>query len=230
VICTSNLGQLALLLNSYANFQDTYPPGFCNISGYFSPPPGGYIGNASKDHMGWWWFHFLMDAKESPSTVKKMLSCPSSVLTENPGLNVLCGNYGINYSICKIAKLDCDEEFFGRSLSPASIRRLSQNVLLADSGYGLMSWKAATLDPACTFEWPTRQDVYYVPGLSINSHKTIYPDLETDAIGGRHPYRSLNVVLADGAAKKIPAEDLLIEADNPSNSPGYLIWSPLSKR
>jgi prepilin-type N-terminal cleavage/methylation domain-containing protein/prepilin-type processing-associated H-X9-DG protein len=229
VICASNLGQLTALLNSYDSFQGTYPPGFCSILSCINVPPGGPIGNSSIDHMGWWWFHFLMETGESPSIVKKMITCPSSVITQNSDLNKLCGNYGINYSICKIAKLNCDEEFQGRSLSPASMRRPAQNILLADSGYGLMSWKSATLDTTCIFEWPTRQDVYYIPGLSINSSKTICPDLQADAVGGRHPNRSLNTIFADGSAKKMSAEDLLITTEISSESPAYLTWSPSSK-
>jgi prepilin-type N-terminal cleavage/methylation domain-containing protein/prepilin-type processing-associated H-X9-DG protein len=229
VVCTSNLGQLAVLLNSYANFNNSYPPGFCALPGYQAEPPGGRIKNSSSDYVGWWWFHFLMDTQESNTLVEKMLDCPASKIVKKSTINFLCGNYGINYSICKIATISTTEEFYGRSFGPLSLRSPARNILLADSGYELMSWKCASLDSALVFECPPRQDVYYIPGLSINSSKTINPELQADAIGGRHPNRSLNAIFADGAAKKMPAENLLITTDVPSESPAYLIWSPSSK-
>jgi prepilin-type N-terminal cleavage/methylation domain-containing protein len=228
VICSSNLGQLAVLMNLYASFHRTYPPGICSLPAYLGIPPGGRIDNATIDRAGWWWFHFLMDTNESPEVVKKMLTCPSSIDTESPDLNVLCGNYGVNYSICKLSTMTLTDEFRGRPLSPSSMRRPAQNILLADSGFALMSWKAASSDTTLTFECPTRRDVYYIPGLSINAGKTLYPDLQADAVNGRHPKRSLNTIFADGAARKMSAEDLVITTSNPSDSPSYLIWSPAS--
>jgi prepilin-type N-terminal cleavage/methylation domain-containing protein len=229
VVCASNLGQLSILLNTYAAFQGAYPPGFCNLPG-LSSPPGGYIGNFSFDRKGWYWFHFIVDAREGLSSIEKMISCPSSPATVDPKFSKLCRNYGINYSISKIAALTTTNEFYGSPLRPVSMRRPAQNILLADSGYSLISWKAATMDPTYTFEWVERQDVFYVPGLSINSQKTIHDELKTDAVHGRHPNRTLNIICADGASKRIPAEDLLIAADKPpESSEAYLIWSPSSK-
>jgi prepilin-type N-terminal cleavage/methylation domain-containing protein len=228
VVCASNLGQLSILLNTYAAFQGAYPPGFCNLPG-FSNPSAGDIPNLSFDHRGWYWFHFIVDTKENRTSIEKMISCPSSPATVDPKFSKLCRNYGINYSISKIADSTPTSEFKGSPLRPVSMRRPAQNILLMDSGYSLISWKAATLDSTCTFEWVERQDVFYVPGLSINSQKTIHAELKTDAVRGRHPNRTLNIICADGASKRIPADDLLITTDNFLESPAYLIWSPLSK-
>lgn len=231
VVCATNLRQLTLLLNTYAQFQVSYPPGFYSPSGYSSRPPGGYVGNVAYDQVGWWWFHFLIDEQDGKNVLDKMAFCPSSTAGNHSERNILCGNYGVNYSICKIAKLNTDEEFVGCSLKPGQIRQPSDVLLLADSGYSLVSWKAAILDPAVTFEYSPRSGAFYIPGLSINSQKTISPDeLVTDAIGGRHPNLTINAGFADGGVKKLKAETLLITTDTPSDCPAYLIWSPLNRR
>jgi prepilin-type N-terminal cleavage/methylation domain-containing protein/prepilin-type processing-associated H-X9-DG protein len=230
VICTSNLRQLTLLLNTYAHFQTFYPPGLCDLSNCSSTPPGGYIGNPADDWMGWWWFHFLIDEQDGKTVLEKIISCPSSTIKNDSRLSPLCGNYGVNYSICKIAKLNSDEEFVGCSLKPGQMRQPAGVLLIADSGYSLLSWKAATLNPEYTFECSQRKNAFYVPGLSINPQKSIRPDLKTDAVKGRHPNRTINVGFCDGSVRKLPAETLLLTTDTPSDSPAYLIWSPLNKR
>jgi prepilin-type N-terminal cleavage/methylation domain-containing protein len=231
VVCAANLRQLTLLLNSYAQFQPSYPPGFCDLTGYFDiDPPGGPVGSTNIDWPGWWWFHFLIDEQDGKNVLDKMVFCPSSAAVDRSEQNILCGNYGVNYSICKIAKSDTDEEFRGCSLKPEKIRQPSNVLLVADSGYSLLSWKAATLNPMYTFECDRRKDSFYVPGLSINSQKTISPELVMDAIKGRHLNLTINVGFADGGVKKVRAETLLITTDIPSESATYSTWSPLNKR
>jgi len=230
VVCAANLRQLSLLLDTYARFQVSYPPGFYSPSGYSSSPPGGNVGNSAYDRVGWWWFHFLIDAQDGKTVLDKMVFCPSSTAGNHSEQNILCGNYGVNYSICKIANANTDEEFVGSPLKPGQIRQPSNVLLAADSGYSLLSWKAATLDPAVTFEYSPRSGAFYVPGLSINSQKTISPELATDAVKGRHPNLTLNAGFADGGVKKVKAETLLMTTDIPSDCPAYSTWSPLNRR
>jgi prepilin-type N-terminal cleavage/methylation domain-containing protein/prepilin-type processing-associated H-X9-DG protein len=229
VVCAANLRQMTLLMNNYAQFHVSYPPGFYSPPGYYLPP-GGYVGNIVYDRLGWWWFHFLIDEQDGKNVLNKMALCPSSAAENQFGRNILCGNYGVNYSICKIAASNTDEEFVGSSLKPGRIRQPSNVLLLADSGYSLVSWKAATLNPAHVFECSERKDTFYVPGLSINSQKTINPNLETDAVNGRHPNLTINIGFADGGVKKARAETLLITTDTPSDCPAYFTWFPLNKR
>src|SRR4030042_1768163 len=75
VVCAANLRQLTLLMNNYAQFQTSYPPGFYGPSGYSSPPPGGYVGNIAYDRVGWWWFHFLIDEQDGKPVLDKMVFC-----------------------------------------------------------------------------------------------------------------------------------------------------------
>jgi len=229
VVCAANLRQMTLLMDNYAQFQMFYPPGFYSPPGHYLPP-GGYVGNIVYDRLGWWWFHFLIDEQDGKNVLNKMAFCPSSAAENQFGRNILCGNYGVNYSICKIARSNTDEEFVGSSLKPGRIRHPSNVLLLADSGYSLLSWKAATLDPAVTFEYSSRSGAFYVPGLSINSQKTINPEMVMDATKGRHPNLTINIGFADGGVKKVKAETLLIATDIPSDCPAYSTWSPLNKR
>jgi prepilin-type N-terminal cleavage/methylation domain-containing protein len=231
VVCTSNLRQLALLLDSYVCSHNTYPPGFSNLPNQ-GVPPGDYVGNLTFDRKGWWWFHFISENNAGLSSVENMIICPSSPPTDIYPLSKLCGNYGINFSICKIASSTTNDDLHGRSLSPTAIRRPSQVILLMDAGYTIMNWAAAS-----SFDVGSSQDelfsrkaAHYVPGLSINSQKTIYSELNSDAVGGRHPNQRLNTMLADGSAKKMRSEDLLIETERPFESSAYLNWSPLYKR
>ncbi len=230
VVCAANIRQLNFLLSAYAQSSTFYPPGFYGLSGDTCLPPGGYVGDLSYDRRGWWWFHFLIDEQDILTLLDKLAFCPSSTTEGGDKQNVLCGNYGVNYSICKIAKLNSDEEFFGRSLKPETIQRPVQVLLLADSGYSLVSWKAATVNPDYSFDFSQRQGSFYVPGLSINSGKLISPNQETDAIKGRHPNRTINIGFCDGSVRKLPAETLLLTTDTPSDSPAYSTWSPLNKR
>jgi len=233
VVCAANIRQMNFLLSAYAQSFTFYPPGFCDLPGYSSTsPPGGRVGSAAYDWVGWWWFHFLIDEQDAPTLLRKIAFCPSSTAEGSSKRNVLCGNYGINYSICKIATLTTNDEFHGRSLKPETVQRPAQVLLLADSGYSLLSWKAATLNPDYSFECSQRKDAFYVPGLSINSNplKSIHPELKADAIKGRHLNLTINVGFTDGTVRRLPAETLLIATDTPSDSPAYLIWSPLNKR
>jgi len=122
VVCASNLRQMTLLLNSYAYFHKAYPPGFSNLPNQ-GVPPGGYAGNLSFDRKGWWWFHFISEYNAGLSAVESMIACPSSTSTNNFPLSKLCGNYGINFSICKIASTITTDELHGRSLNPTTIQR-----------------------------------------------------------------------------------------------------------
>jgi prepilin-type N-terminal cleavage/methylation domain-containing protein len=228
VVCSSNIRQLTVMMNSYSFLQTRYPPGFCDLPDCMCSinPPGGNLGDPVRDWAGWWWFHFLMNSENDCSEIEKIRQCPSSLANNNSKLSQLCGNYGVNYSICKIADTISNTDFLGLPLKPDAIRNPTQVLLLADSGYSLISWKAATLDPAYSFEISLRKNTFYVPGLSINSQKSIYSTLEADAIKGRHIKKTINAGFVDGSLRKLWAESLLISTDTPSESPAYLIWSP----
>ena len=92
LVCSTHIKQVTLDLIMYDKDHETFPYSF--RSQFNPPPPGGFIGDATRDRWGWWWFH-LMDGYTD--TRKKNLYCPSKLL-DNPSLNncILYGNYGVN--------------------------------------------------------------------------------------------------------------------------------------
>jgi len=224
VACGSNLKQLSLALTAYEQENGTFPHGFDDHG--MVTPPGGYVGNAVYDRRGWWWFHFLVGTLGENFDEGTISWCPSRSV-KDPGLkkNVLCGNYGVNRSICKDPE-DTGEiggDFFGAPLSLNQIRHSARTLLITDSGYSLISWLGATNAPGPFFDNPMREGAFYVPGLWINKERIILPGHEQDAIDGRHPNKSINVGFADGHISRVKADALFVE----ETDGGYSNLSPL---
>lgn len=221
--CTSNLHQLSLALNTYANDSVSYPYGFSDLPGMRSLPPEGFAGNATMDWMGRWWSDSIGQIIKS-STV---MDCPGS--REERLYKNLCGNYGVNYSICKRSPLSSKEnEFIGKPLKSTQVHQPASVVLVMDAGYSLISWKAATGDPSISFENSNRNPWFYVPGLtSVNERKTIDSAKVEDALAGRHPDKTINAGFCDGHVDSLDSESLAVEQlPTPDTVPNYRYWSP----
>ncbi|MHC4558421.1 MAG: type II secretion system protein [Planctomycetota bacterium] len=223
VMCESNLKQLSLALTMYGQDNKTLPNGFDDLSHGQVEPHGGYPGNPSRDKQGWWWFHFLADTLGENFEEGTVFWCPSRNIEEP---FVLCGNYGVNRAICKDAQPQ-NGEFAGTPLGLGQIRQAARTLLMIDSGYSLISWRGVTNNTNTgPFENPMRTGAFYVPGLTVNKERTISPGFESDALNGRHPNRTVNVVFADGHSARAKADDLFVEkiGDNYTNrSP---LWLP----
>jgi len=221
VVCQSNLRQNAMAGQVFTqNNNDRFPFGFCHIGGFSSAPPGGFVGDAALDWQGWWWFHQVSDSRNPAEEAS--LSCPSALPTDN----LLCGNYGVNYAIYKIGSADEETEFKGTPLKTSQLKQPARTVLLCDSGYGLISWKAALPTGRPDFENPQRLGSYYVPGLTDNSRRGIDPAQLHDAVRGRHTGHSINAAFADGHVRSLKAS-LLTAGDPNDGRPNRLyIWSP----
>jgi len=228
-VCGSNIKQLALALTVYELENGTFPSGFDDSAKV--EPPGGYPGSSARDFQGWWWFHLLADILEESFNKETILWCPSRNVKDP---YVLCGNYGVNRAICmdrpnpEIGKLD--GEFVGTPLGLNQIRRPAETLLIADSGYSLISWRGASDASGPLFENPKRKGSFYVPGLWINKERlleeTISPGCEQDAIDGRHPNKTVNVGFADGHLARVRTDDLFVEKIGDSYSNQSPLWHP----
>ena len=139
---------------------------------------------------------------------------------------MLCGNYGVNRAICKDSWVAIGDEFKGKPLSLNQVRSPSSTLLVMDSGYSLISWRGATSDAQPFFENPRREDVFYVPGLSVNKDRDISPGSNDDAIAGRHFGRFVNVGFSDAHVEKIKAEKMAVQGVEGVYENIPLLWSP----
>jgi prepilin-type N-terminal cleavage/methylation domain-containing protein len=224
-ICSSNVRHLFTAMVMYGHENKICPPGIDDSTNFFiTTPPGGFLGPSSRDRQGWWWFHFLDEYLELDYTRDNILRCPSRNI-EDTGFkeNLLLGNYGVNSSVCKNTRGDFSSEFVGTFLSLDDIRQPGQTILVMDSGYSLVSWRAAVDGMTNIYENPRRENNFYIPGMTLNRNRMIAPGCEQDAIDGRHPRRSVVASFADGCISKIKVDEMLVE----EQSDGFINRSPL---
>ena len=225
VLCGSNIKQLTLGLFAYETENQTLPYGFHNT---LTPPPGGYPGYAQYDRIGWWWFNYIGGLYNKAESKKTVLHCPSKRL-RNPMLknNILCGNYGVNQSICKSSSgRRSHAEFIGTPLRSSNIPRQSQTLLIVDSGYSMINWWHATDTPPIALCNTIIEDTAYIPGLWINEERDLWRGQEQDAIDGRHPNKTVNVGFADGHISRVKADDLFVEKSGDDYKNLRPLWLP----
>jgi len=225
VQCRSNLHQLSIGFTVYQQENDVLPYGFFNVgwgTSALPKPPEGFAGNASYDIEGWWWFDYLQSSMEFDRRQGSILWCPArQIANPRDRRNPLCSNYGVNRSVCKNGQ----GEFRGKPLSPAQIRMPAATMLVSDSGYSLFSWLAAANTTEPIFENNRRVDSFYIPGLKQNQNRSGLLE-NPDAIKGRHPRRTLNVVFADGHNEVCPAESLSLEHTITEENQLPRLWRP----
>jgi prepilin-type N-terminal cleavage/methylation domain-containing protein/prepilin-type processing-associated H-X9-DG protein len=232
IVCASNIRQIGLSASIYGQENGGFPQGFCGLQGYGSNPPTGFHGDASYDWQGWWWFDFMADSLGSGVSKGRTLWCPSRKLLRGADTDhVLCGNYGINTSLCRIASQATETEFIGKPVKVANVSSPGTTILVVDSGYALISWKALSPDPSVhKFEIPSRKNLYYLPGSVVNSRRNLHPDAEEDALDGRHTWGKVNIGYADGHTEKDRASRLQPDFDEQNNPVNYSMWSSVRNR
>ena len=218
VLCSSNIRQLTMVLLQYEIENKTFPYGFYN-SPNLLPPREGYSGFIQYDRTGWWWLNYIKGIYIKTDERNTIVKCPSKFV-RNSLLNkdILCGNYGVNLSICK----SLDD---GKPLRMNDIVKPSETLLIADSGYAIIGWRHATdIPPAFTHK--TQIENTYIPGLSINKNKTLLAVQKSDAIYGRHHNKTVNAGFADGHAQIMKAEDFIVEKSGESYKNKVPLWEP----
>ncbi len=226
VLCKSNVRQLVLSLTMYEDDNCTFPHALDDT--LLKPPPGGFPGDLQYDRLGWWWFNRIIDYSGKNSDKDSVIRCPSKEINDiRLKKNVLCGNYGVNLSICKSTRgRKSQAEFIGAPLSGSDIPHPSQTLLIIDSGYSMISWRHVADVPPEPFG-NSIEDAAYVPGLKINKDKKLWPGMEWDAITGRHPNRSVNIGFADVHVGRTKGDDLLVEKTGTGYKNHHPLWRPI---
>ena len=225
VLCGSNIKQLTVGLFMYESENQTLPYGFYDT---LTPPPGGYPGNPMYDRMGWWWFNYIAGCLNKAGSKKTVLWCPSRQISERRLRdNVLCGNYGVNQSVCKSSSGGKGRaEVVGTPLRSSDISQPGQTLLIVDCGYSMITWWHTTDVPPITLGDITIEDTAYIPGLKINAERSLWPGQEQDAINGRHPNKSVNVGYVDAHISRVKADDLFVEENGGNYSNRSPLWLP----
>ncbi len=219
VSCSSNIKHLTFGLLMYETQNGTLPYGFydkcCDANNNPIEPPGGYPGYMQYDMLGWWWFNFIEGFyRKSDRSKRTVVRCPSKCLSDYMlKNNVLCGNYGVNRSVCKssVDRQPYREEFVGMSLNTSEITKPDMALLIVDSGYSMISWWNVTEEPPVVLDSDPIEDTAYIPGLKINKDKDLLPGQEQDVIEGRHPNKTVNIGFTDGHVRRKKADYLLVE-------------------
>jgi prepilin-type processing-associated H-X9-DG protein/prepilin-type N-terminal cleavage/methylation domain-containing protein len=225
VVCGANVRQLTLALSMYANDCETFPYSLDDT--LLNPPPGGFVGDLARDRMGWWWFNYIADYSRKNRNRPSSIFCPSrkikSGMLKN---NVLCGNYGVNASVCKASSsLPGRDDFSGRPLRIEDISRAGETLVVVDSGYSMIAWfHAADSSPIPLGN--TAEDTAYIPGLEVNGGRNLPADQERDAVQGRHPNKTVNVGFADGHVNRKEANDLLVGKSGDVYENRHPLWLP----
>jgi prepilin-type processing-associated H-X9-DG protein len=182
------------------------------------------------DSPGWWWFNRLgMRSRDLFGRHPDALKCPSRPISQ-PALwyNLLYGNYGLNWSVCKGYSPDRRyAEFSGVPLASSRVVRASETLLLTDSGYALISWYHVTARPPFSMGSRKGVDLSYVPGLSANAGRTLLPSQQEDAFGGRHRSKTVNVGFVDAHVEHRSAETLAVSPVEDGYANLSPLWKPL---
>ena len=226
VLCASNIRQSLLALSTFESENQHFPFGLDDYR--LDSPQGGLAGNMTYDRAGWWWFDHIADYSRKNRDKKTIFLCPSKHQSDSKlERDVLCGNYGVNTSVCKVTRdRSSRAEFTGTPLALANIINPARTLLIVDSGYSIINWSHVTDVPPFTLT-NMIEDTAYIPGMKINKNKTnLWPDQVADAIKGRHLRKNVNIGFADGHISRQKADSLFVEKNGDSYKNRSPLWRP----
>lgn len=158
VVCSSNIKQILYLLAVYEQQNGIFPYGFDDSTVLSIVPTEDYPGDPSCDKKGKWWFQSISYIPNAEAGNDGIFWCPSRCIKDpTPKRNILCGNYGVNRSICKDAAGlfgTIGSEYVGTPLDLSKISHPESILLVVDSGYSLISWQGVTNAKVTIFETP----------------------------------------------------------------------------
>ena len=227
VVCSSNIKQILNLLAIYEQQNGIFPYGFDDSS---LIPGQSYFGDPScGDKKGKWWFQSISYIPNTKAGNGSVFWCPSRCIKDPtlPKQNMLCGNYGINRSICKDSpglSGTIGSEYVGTPLSSSKILHPESILLVIDSGYSLVSWQGATNANVKCFETP-RGKSFYIPGINVNEQRTLLSGNKDDAINGRHMLKTVNAGYVDCHTNRLEAEELFVREEKGIYT-NIQIWAP----
>jgi prepilin-type processing-associated H-X9-DG protein/prepilin-type N-terminal cleavage/methylation domain-containing protein len=223
VQCASNMRQIGQALFMYANQNKGK-----------LPPSQMYIPSDSTYGAGQWETilckqRYLPTTAYQPTLDPSVLICPSSTVLDADKHNPLEGNYSANqhlfgYYNGALAPYNGSPGVYWRNkmtgVKPARVHNAAGRIMVLEGGYYYLisAYLSAPQLPG-----------YYVAGAASTNKVWdgswgIYGG---DAMLGRHPNKTINVLFVDGHVSNTPAENLVKDyAANAKNNMWYEEWWP----
>ncbi|NQV32813.1 MAG: type II secretion system protein [Phycisphaeraceae bacterium] len=228
ILCQSNMRQIGIAFDVYHEINGCLP--YSNDISHISAETAN---DASVDWPGARWYYYLDLMPDRYATHESILQCPSKKYSGTKfRYNIQWGNYGVNWSVCKAPRPSLPtlyQEFEGRPTKLTSLKKPGETLLLVDSGYSWIAWFhtiPSDHPSAMTTQYETINQVY-LPGASVNRHKTLWPVQEEDALNGRHPGKTVNCLFTDGHIENKKADDLVVQPlDHGQFQKRTPLWKP----
>lgn len=190
--CLSTIRQFSYIVFNYASDNEDALP----YDLYATPELGTGLGtHRFLAHLG-----YVDEQAVSLDPTDPSLLCPASTATYNDRIRPTRGHYGVN-SILQPRYNTIADPAQRESTTPLyNIRSPSEKLLLLDAGQYNPTW----------FRVESPSERNYIPGSPFNETENPgFPDeVAVDALLGRHPGPSINIVFVDGHAESWGVEKL----------------------
>jgi prepilin-type processing-associated H-X9-DG protein/prepilin-type N-terminal cleavage/methylation domain-containing protein len=219
VQCASNMRQIGQAVFMYANQnKGRLPP-----TQYVTLNPDNSVKESTR------WLEYLCEGRYLPEDAdktgneKSVLICPSSTVLYSNLHSAYYGNYSANQHLFGYYNPAATwrNDYHGIKLQQVS--RASERIMMLEGGYYyLISLRSKTPSAGTT----ATSANYYVAGASVNKDAAWVGTAGGDAVLGRHPNKTINILFADGHVANTPAEKVVQDyaADSKNNMWGDAWW------